>query len=157
MDNEKPNQKDSWEKIVWDEHNFNNRTVLKSGSYLNCYCPYCSLSLMKNNGIHLETLSADDEPGWVELCPYLNAFERKSNLKLAEGEEVHDIRCWQCHTSLRAGDRKCDRGDSHVACIMVGISSVRVPFYFCMRTGCTWHTIDLNDEHKILLDDSMEW
>lgn len=157
MNNDKPNRKSSWEEIVWDEHKYNHRTVLKSGSYLNCYCPHCSHNLMKNNGIHLEAISSDGEPGWVELSPYLNAFERKSNLQLLDGEEVKELRCWHCHVSLRSEKRKCDRGDSHVACVMVGISTVKVPFYFCMRTGCQWHLIDPNDEHKILLDDSMEW
>lgn len=157
MNNDKPNRKSSWEEIVWDEHNYNDRTVLKSGSYLNCFCPHCSQTLMQHNSVHLETVNADGETGWVELSPYLNAFERKSNLLLTEGEELKALQCWHCHASLRSEDRKCDRGDSHVACFMVGISSVRVPFYFCMRTGCQWHLIDPKDEHKILLDDSMEW
>lgn len=157
MSNDKPHQKSSWEEIVWDKHNFNDRTVLKSGSFLRCYCPHCSLSLMKDEMVHLETINADGNAGWVELSPYLNAFERKSNLQLKEGEEVADLRCWHCHASLRAGERKCDRGDSHVACFLVGISTVRVPFYFCMRAGCHWHLIDPDDEHQIILDDSMEW
>jgi hypothetical protein len=154
---DKSSRKNSWEKIVWDEHKYNDRTVLKSGSYLNCYCPHCSLSLMKNKNVHLMTVNSEGQDGWIELSPFLNAFERKSNLHLLDGEEVAELRCWHCQTSLRAGEQKCDRGDSHVACIMVGISTVRVPFYFCMRTGCQWHKIDPNDEHKIILDDSMEW
>ncbi len=157
MSEDKSRQKSSWQNIVWDEHNYNERTVLKSGSFLRCYCPHCSLSLMKDNFLYLETIDPQGNSGWMKLSPYVNAFERKSNLQLKEGEEVSDLRCWQCQSSLRAGERKCDRGDSHVACVMVGISTVRVPFYFCMRTGCHWHLIDPDDEHKIILDDSMEW
>ncbi|MCK9994971.1 MAG: hypothetical protein KAH56_01685 [Candidatus Krumholzibacteria bacterium] len=157
MSQDKSRPKDSWQEIVWDEHNYNERTVLKSGSFLGCYCPHCSRSLMKDNLLHLVTIDPDGNTGWMQLNPYLNAFERKSNLQLTEGEEVTDLRCWHCQASLRAGERKCDRGDSHVACVLVGISTVRVPFYFCMRTGCHWHLIDPDDEHKIILDDSMEW
>ena len=47
--------KDGWKDVVWERHRYNERTVLKSGSYLNCFCPHCSESLMRDNKIHLET------------------------------------------------------------------------------------------------------
>jgi len=107
--------------------------------------------------IHLETVTQDGRTGWVELSPFLNVFERRSDIRLPDGQEVADLRCDHCHRSLRVEGHLCERGDAQVACVMVAISSIKVPFYFCMREGCHWHRIDPDDQHKIILDDSMEW
>lgn len=157
MTSPKPPKGERWEDILWQEHRYNERTVLKSGSYLRSFCPHCGQELMKDQMVHLETTTDDGREGWVQLSPYLNVFERRSDIRLGEGQEVTDLRCWHCHHSLRVEGEQCGRGDSRVASIMVGISSIRVPLYFCMREGCRWHRIDPDDEHKMILDDSMEW
>ena len=157
MCSEKKSAGDSWEDIVWKKHQYNERTVLKSGSYLNSFCPKCGASLMENQMIHLETVSQEGEEGWMELSPYLNVFERGSDIHLVEGQEVADLRCSKCHSSLKVEGRTCENGDASVACIMIGISTIRVPMYFCMRVDCRWHQIDPEDEYKIILDDSLEW
>jgi hypothetical protein len=157
MHADKPSEKKRWEDVVWTRHLYNDRTVLKSGSFLFCYCPHCGESLMHDNMVHLRTVTSDGRTGWVELSPYLNVFERRSDLHLPEHEEVDDLHCSSCRQSLKVDDRQCDSGDSHVARVLVGISNVRVPFYFCMRVGCHWHCIDPDDEHRIILDESMEW
>ena len=149
--------KRGWKDTVWERHRYNERTVLKSGSYLQAFCPHCGESLLRDDHVHLLTVNAEGESGWVELSPYLNVHERRSDIRLPEGVEVADLMCSACERSLRVDERRCDRGDSHVACVLVGVSSVRVPFYFCMRTGCRWHCIDPDDEHMILLDESTEW
>jgi hypothetical protein len=149
--------KKGWEDAVWRQHRYNDRTVLKSGSYLNCFCPHCGESLIRDHMIHLTSTTHDGRVGWVELSPYLNVFERRSDIHLPDGKEVADLRCSACEASLKVEGRHCELGDSHVACMMVGISTVRVPFYFCMRQGCPWHAIDPDDEHRIILDESMEW
>lgn len=154
---ETPPKGDRWEDIVWQPARYNERTVLKSGSYLNSFCPHCRASLIKDQKIHLETVNQEGQEGWVEISPHLNVFERSSDIRLTEGQEMADLRCPHCNRSLRVEGRTCEKGDSRVACIMVGISSVYVPLYFCMRVGCPWHMIDPDDEHKILLDDSQEW
>ena len=148
---------DRWEDIVWRKTQYNDRTVLKSGSYLNSFCPHCGASLIKDHQIHLDTVNQEGEEGWVEISPYLNVFDRSSDIHLTEGQEVADLRCPDCHKSLRVEGRTCEKGDSHVACNMIGISSISVPLYFCMRVGCRWHKIAPADEHKIILDDSNEW
>lgn len=150
-------KKKSWEDVVWRKHPYNDRTVLKSGSYLHCYCPHCGESLMRDNMIHLVSITADGQTGWVELSPYLNVFERRSDIHLPEGKEVTDLQCSTCGFSLKVDGRHCDRGDSPVASFLVGISTARVPFYFCMREGCHWHCLDPEDQHRIILDESLEW
>jgi hypothetical protein len=157
MDEKKPPKGDSWEDLVWQHHKYNDRTVIKSGSYLHCYCPHCLESLIQDDMIHLETTSAEGEDGWIEISPYVNVFEHRSNIALEEGKEVADLRCPRCHHTLRLEGRHCERGDARVACMLVGFSTVRVPLYFCTRIGCHWHQIDPEDIHKIILDDSPEW
>jgi hypothetical protein len=157
MQDDRKSGNQDWRDVVWDDHSYNDRTVLKSGSFLNCFCPHCGASLMLKNKIHLETIAPDGQSGWIDLSPYLNSFEKSTNLRLPEGLEVKDLRCTACSASLKVAGRKCERGDSHVACVMVGLSVARVPFFFCMREGCHWHRIDPDDEHRIILDESMEW
>ena len=157
MSADQPGNKKRWQEVVWQRHRYNDRTVLKSGSFLNAYCPHCGASLIREDMIHLLTLTQEGEQGWVELSPYLNVFERRSDIQLPAGMEVADLKCESCGASLKVPDRSCQLGDAHVACMMVGISNVRVPFYFCMREGCPWHLIDPEDEHRIILDESMEW
>ena len=149
--------KEGWEDLAWAPARYNDRTVLKSGSFLNSFCPHCGESLLRDNMIHLDTVTLDGDEGSLDLSPYLNVFERRSDIRLAAGEEVKDLRCWRCRRSLKVEDRFCAHDGSPAARIMIGISTIRVPFYFCMREGCRWHEIDPYDEHQILLDDSMEW
>ena len=157
MNRDHPPKGERWEKLVWQQHTYNDRTVLKSGSFIRAYCPHCDAELIQDGMIRLETTNAEGDEGWVDLSPYVNVFERRSSVELPEGQEVDDLRCPHCHESLGVEGKKCERGDSRVACFMVGISSVKVPLWFCMRMGCNWHRIDPEDIHKIILDDSMEW
>ena len=146
-----------WEDLLWREHRYNDRTIIKSGSFLNASCPFCDVSLIQDGMIRLDTTLASGEDGWVELSPYLNVFERRSSVELPDGTDVSDMRCPHCNRSLQVPGETCERGDARVACIMVGITSVKVPLWFCMRAGCHWHRIDPRDVHKIILDDSVEW
>jgi predicted RNA-binding Zn-ribbon protein involved in translation (DUF1610 family) len=154
---DKPPRSERWEDKVWQGHQYNDRTVLKSGSYLRASCPFCHESLIRDGMIRLDTVNTAGEEGWVELSPYLNVFDHRSSVELSEGEEVGDMRCPNCGKSLTVPGASCERGDSHVACMMVGISTIEVPMWFCMRVGCHWHRIDPEDVHKIILDDSLEW
>lgn len=157
MDSRSKPDGDHWEGMVWQKHKYNDRTVIKSGSYLNSTCPHCDESLIVEGMIRLLTITRDERRGQVELSPYLNVFERRSDIRLTDDADVVDLLCPHCQRSLKVPGRKCGRGDPSVAVMMVGISTIRVPFYFCMRMGCTWHLIDPEDEHRIILDDSMEW
>ena len=156
MSADQPGNKKRWHEVVWKRHRYNDRTVLKSGSFLSAYCPHCEGSLIDGEMIRLQTLTQEGQVGHLELSPYLNVFERRSDIQLPAGMEVADLKCPACGASLKVAGRSCELGDAHVACLMVGISNVRVPFFFCMREGCTWHQIDPEDEHRIILDESLE-
>ncbi|HOX25338.1 MAG TPA: hypothetical protein PLL30_12805 [Candidatus Krumholzibacteria bacterium] len=157
MSPDRPPRGERWEDLLWQKHHYNDRTALKSGSYLRAYCPHCDASLIRGGMIRLESTTLGGQDGWVELSPYLNVFERRSDIRIPEGEELADLRCWHCHRSLRVEGLACGLGDDRVASVLVGVSSVRVPFYFCLARGCGWHRLDPEDVQRIILDDSQEW
>jgi hypothetical protein len=157
MDDDKRDKSDSWEGLVWEPHKYNERCKLKAGTYLRSFCPHCGRELTQQNAIHLEVVGHDGETGWIDLSPYLNVFEHKTDIKLPHGKEVRELRCSHCHQSLVVEDRRCKACRSHVASFTVGISSAKVPFFVCMREGCHWHAISADDENRIILDSSDEW
>ncbi|MDX9859135.1 MAG: hypothetical protein RBT76_15225 [candidate division Zixibacteria bacterium] len=157
MTSDGPDKKRGWRDLVWKPHQYNDRKVIKSGSYLRSFCPHCNAEFSIGNVIRLEVTNPDDQIGMVELSPYLNVFECKTEIRLPQGKEVKDLRCSFCHESLVVPDNWCNLCNSHVASFLVGISNSRVPFFICLREGCHWHDISADDETQIMLDDSDEW
>ena len=154
---DKGNKKESWEDLFWESHKYNERIKLKSGTYLRSTCPHCNGELTKNQILTLEVISPENNTGILELSPYLDSFERKTNIKLPENKEVKDICCPLCHKSLIIKKQRCGVCNSKIAGFLVGTASVKVPFYICTRSGCRWHAISAEDENQILLDNSDEW
>ncbi len=150
-------KQDTWEGLFWRQHKYNERVKIKSGTYLKSYCPYCSKELTKDSKLILEFLSPQDRIGQIELSPYLNVFEHRTDLNLQEGTELSDLRCPLCHTSLVITEKKCARCKSNVASILIGSTTLRVPFYICMRLGCHWHSLSPEREKRIMLEESDEW
>ncbi len=157
MKDEKDGKKESWEDLFWEPHKYNERIKFKSGTYLHSICPHCDKELTKKQSLILEVVNPDNEIGIVELSPYLDSFEKTTNIKLPEGKVVKDLRCPKCHESLIVKKQRCGLCDSKVASFLVSTSSIKVPFFICTRSGCTWHAISTEDENQILLDSSDEW
>jgi len=131
--------------------------VLKSGTYLNCYCPHCNKSF--NHGEYVEFIieNQQGEKGNVKLSPYLNVFTRESSISLPEGENAKDLSCPNCRNSLIATDRTCDNCGKPVALILVAALTKIIPFYVCLQVGSHWHGLSKEDEETIHLDESEEW
>ena len=146
-----------WLQIFCQSHKYNVRTKITSGTYLHSYCPHCQKELTEGNVLKLAVINQAGEKGIVELSPYLNVYERHTDITLPEGEEARDLRCPHCRKSLKVKNKRCGLGDSNVAGFLVGISNVKVPFLICMRIGCPWHAIASEDQDKIILDESDEW
>ncbi len=154
----KPGQdSENWEGMFWDSHKYNERKQIKTGTYLHSYCPVCQKEITSGNVLRFEVVNADGAIGHLELSPYLNVYEMSTDIKLPTGKTVEDLRCPHCHKSLKVEGKKCGFGDPHVAGFMVGISNSKVPFYICMKIGCTWHAISPEDQNQIILDGSNEW
>jgi len=146
-----------WHSRYWDKRKFNERTVIKTGSYLECFCPHCGKSLIRDGMAHFTVISPDDVRGDLAVNPYLNVHEHRSDIPLLEGKEVKDLLCPHCEASLVVPDRSCGFGDSRIAGILVAVSNHRVPMFFCLRVGCHWHEIHPDHADQIILDDSKEW
>jgi len=157
MVDRKKDMEDGWEGIFWESHKYNERKRLKTGSYLRSFCPHCEKELTSDNFIKLEVVRPDDEIGILALSAYLNVFDKKTDIKIPEGEEVKDLRCPHCHRSLKIEGQKCGNGDAHVAGFLIAISNTKIPFMICMRAGCHWHAISVDGKNQIILDDSHEW
>jgi predicted RNA-binding Zn-ribbon protein involved in translation (DUF1610 family) len=159
MSDDKPSgpRPSGWHSRYWDRRQFNERKFVKSGSYLECYCPHCGKSLIESGMARFAVISPEGERGTLEVKPYLNVHEHSSDITLLEGREVQDLLCPHCGESFVVPDRKCGDGDSRVAAILIAVSNHKVPFLFCLRVGCSWHEIHPDHADQIILDDSKEW
>jgi hypothetical protein len=107
--------------------------------------------------LRLLVVNEDGTEGKLELSPYLNQFDQKTDIQLPEGQEVRDLKCPHCQQSLVVEDATCGKCKSHIASFLVGSANAKVPFYICMKVGCHWHALSKEDSDSIILDDSDEW
>ncbi len=131
--------------------------IIKSGTYLNMYCPHCRKTLNRGEYAVFKVINPEGEEGEVKLSPYLNVYTRESTISLPEGQEVKDILCPNCGKSLICTEKRCDACGSRVAKVLVAALTQIVEFYICTRVGCHWHGLSEEDEDTIRLDDSLEW
>lgn len=151
------NKEDSWESMFWKSHKYNERLKIKSGTFLNSFCPHCNKELTSDNMLQLIVVNCDGTEGKLELSPYLNQFDKKTDIQLPEDKEVKDLKCPHCHKSLILESSLCGKCKSHVAGFLVGSANAKVPFLLCMKYGCHWHTLSKEGSDSIILDDSDEW
>jgi len=133
------------------------KEVIKSGTFLKCYCPSCKNSLIEEDMIKFKIQKHNGESGYLMISPYLNIFTHKSTIRLSEYTTIKDIQCPTCEKSLIEKDKKCERCNSEIAKISVAAMSKRVDFYICSKKGCTWHGLSDKDLTNIMLEDSEEW
>lgn len=133
------------------------KEIIKSGNFLQTYCPECNKSLIKNNVIKLRVINNLDESGTLFLSPYLNVFTLKSTVFLHEDQVIKDLKCIHCDTSLIVDDIVCVNCNSPVAKLKVSARTKLIDFYLCSKKGCKWHGLNKKDLHDIDLEDSLEW
>ena len=141
------------------------KELIKSGTFLNCYCPHCKHSLNSGEEVVFIVVNAKGERGELKLSPYLNVFKKESTIYLKKGEQTKDLICPHCQTSLvvpmedskEKKEDKCHDCDVPAARILVAAVSRIVSFYICLRVNCHWHGLTEKDETSINLDESKEW
>ena len=131
MTNKNGDTSQSWENVFWSSRKYNERIKIKSGFFLHSFCPFCLQALTKENLLSLEVVNKEGEVGMLELSPYLNTYNRQTDIKLTEGEEVEDMRCPHCHKSLKVEGKTCGLGDARVASFLIGISKPFPPRHSC--------------------------
>ncbi|MCD4706468.1 MAG: hypothetical protein K8S62_01870 [Candidatus Sabulitectum sp.] len=133
------------------------KEVIKSGTFLRCFCPSCNKSLIEDDMIKFKIQKHDGKFGYLMISPYLNIFSHKSTIRLSEYATVKDIQCPSCEKSLMEKSKKCDKCGSKIAKVSVAAMSRMVDFYICSKKGCTWHGLSDKDLTNIILEDSEEW
>ena len=131
--------------------------IVKSGSFLNAFCPHCNKTLISDGVLKLKIVQENKKSGFLILSPYLNIFTSRSTLFLKEGKLVGDIRCFNCDTSLMEEEEECGECESSVAKIALNVRNKMLDFYICSKKGCRWHGLNQEDINEIRLEDSMEW
>jgi ssDNA-binding Zn-finger/Zn-ribbon topoisomerase 1 len=130
--------------------------IIKTGTFLQTYCPHCKKSLHENGSIKLH-IHRGEERGHLILSPYLNVFNSKTTIRIPEDEFIGDLYCWHCHKPLLVEGGKCEECGSEIARLIVSASKRLVDFHICAKKGCRWHGLSKEDLNDIRLQDSLEW
>ena len=130
--------------------------IMRSGTFLQAYCPHCKKSLIEKASIKLK-VSRGGKEGFLMLSPYLNIFTSRSTIRLPEEEIIGDIQCFHCNHPLVISGEECGECGNQVAQVVVGATRRLVDFYICSKKGCTWHGLSREDMDDIRLEQSLEW
>ncbi|MGA1873350.1 MAG: hypothetical protein ACMUHY_06730 [Thermoplasmatota archaeon] len=133
------------------------REIITSGTFLKCFCPHCSRSLIDNDELVLTIRENDGESGNLLLSPYLNVFNHKSTIRIPRRSEAKDVSCPHCSKTLIIDDRECHDCGARVIKFEVEAVSRLIDFFICARQGCIWHGLSHEDLDDIILEDSREW
>lgn len=143
--------------VIIKEQAEQDKEIMKTGTYLQSFCPSCKKTLLQDNMLKFKVIKEDGEEGYLMLSPYLNVFLHKSTIHLPEDKTVKDIGCPHCGTSLMEEEKNCGKCGSSIAKINVAALSKLINFYICSKKGCTWHGLSDEDLNDIILEDSEEW
>jgi len=127
---------------------------LKFKTYLNTYCPHCrnTFNYERKEDKHLVFKGKfKGEIFDLQLSAYLDVFDTKSSIPLEEGDILEDLICPRCKKSLVVEHIHCKECGSQAAEVIITAFSKLIPFYMCLKHGCTWHGLSKADESKIKL------
>lgn len=127
---------------------------LKFKTYLNTYCPHCKNTFnyeRKDEKYIVFKSKYKGLEGEIKLSPYLDVFDVESSIEVAENDKLDDLICPRCKKSLIVEDPICGECGSPVAELIITAFSKLIPFFICLKRGCTWHGLTKADENKIKL------
>ena len=138
---------------------YNVRTRLKRRRFLHAYCPKCSAYLLKDKNVHLTAITEDDKEESLELSLYLNIYEPEKMHTVVRypGAGLKDLKCPHCNQSIVHPEVLCGVCGSPTAELSVASVNYQVPFFFCLKKGCSWDGISPDDELRLIQDSSREW
>jgi glutamate synthase (NADPH/NADH) small chain len=127
---------------------------LKFKTYLNTYCPHCRNTFnyeRKDEKYIIFKSVYKGQEAELKLSPYLDVFEIESSVPIDENDRLDDLICPKCKKSLIVKEPQCGECGSPVAEVIITAFSKLMPFYLCMRNGCTWHGLSRADENRVKL------
>lgn len=133
---------------------FEDVKYLKFKSYLNTYCPHCrntfNVEIKDKKYLQFKAVYKGEEID-LKLSPYLDVFDIESSKEINKDDRIDDFLCPRCKKSLISTEKQCGECGSPVAEVIIAAFSRLLPFYLCMKHGCTWHGLTKADENKIKL------
>ncbi len=127
---------------------------LKFKTYLNTYCPHCrntfNYERKDEKYIVFKSIYKGQEAE-LKLSPYLDVFDVESSVPIDENDKLDDLICPKCKKSLIVKEPECGECGSPVAELIITAFSKLMPFYICLKHGCTWHGLSKADENRVKL------
>lgn len=133
---------------------FEDVKYLKYKTYLNTYCPHCrnSFNFERKDVKYIEFKAVyKGEDIELKLSPYLDVFDIESSKPIEMEDRLDDLLCPRCKKSLIVDTKVCGECGSPVAEMIITAFSKLIPFFICMKHGCTWHGLTKADENKVKL------
>lgn len=127
---------------------------LKFKTYLNTYCPHCRNTFnyeRKDEKYIVFKSMYKGQEGEIKLSPYLDVFDVESSVEVAENDRLDDLICPKCKKSLIVEEPVCGECGSPVAELIITAFSKLMPFFICLKHGCTWHGLSKADENRVKL------
>jgi len=127
---------------------------LKFKTYLNTYCPHCrnTFNYERKDEKYIVFKSIyKGEEAELKLSPYLDVFDVESSVEVAENDRLDDLICPKCKKSLIVEEPVCGECGSPVAELIITAFSKLMPFFICLKHGCTWHGLSKADENRVKL------
>ena len=147
-----------WEKDLWGNQPLMERSGIKHDTYLNCYCPQCEKELNEEGKAVFKIVNKEGQEGISRLSPYLNILDRESTINVADDEELADVCCPHCGTSLIEPDQVCKFDNCKMIKFNISVSdSNKLSITLCVLSTCRWYTMSEEDNERLILRDSHEW
>lgn len=147
-----------WEKELWKTQPLMERSKIKQNTYLHCWCPHCRTGLNEDDKAVFEIINDQGQLGTSRMSPYLNVLDRESSMHVEADEELADVRCPHCHTSLIEPDQLCKEDQCKLMAFHISVSSsIKLKLTVCIRRTCRWYMMSEEDNERLILRDSHEW
>ncbi len=158
MEDKKKKKAASWEEEVWASHPLMERTNIKRGTYLNCWCPECGSSLNEGGKAVFRIVNQRGEVGMSRVSPYLNVLDRESTIQVDDDEELANVHCPHCDVSLIEPNRICKQDQCKMVKFHISVQdSIKLSIIVCVRRTCRWYIMSDEDNERLILRDSHEW
>lgn len=158
MEEKKKKTPASWEEEVWASHPLMERTSIKRGTYLNCWCPECGSSLNEGGKAVFRIVNQRGEVGISRVSPYLNVLDRESTIQVDDDEELANVHCPHCDVSLIEPNRICKQDQCKMVKFHISVQdSIKLSIIVCVRRTCRWYIMSDEDNERLILRDSHEW
>ncbi|PHR27139.1 MAG: hypothetical protein COA36_10240 [Desulfotalea sp.] len=158
MEDKDADLKNNGEEEVLGEKSLMERSHINKDTYLNCWCPHCSAGLNEDDKVVFKITTKKGEVGISKMSPYLNVLDRETTMHVKDQDELTDVQCPHCDTSLIAPGEICIQDNCKMMAFNVSVSDAqKLKLILCIRRTCRWYKMSDEDNELLILRDSHEW